>query len=652
MALAFAAPIAPAARAQTPAQDSAYVREHYVKREVRIPTRDGVKLFTVIYSPKDTSQPYPLLLNRTPYSVGPYGADAYKTSLGPSPSAMRDGFIFVYQDVRGRFMSEGTFVDMTPAKDVHSGPGDVDESTDTYDTIDWLVKNVSHNNGRVGTWGISYPGFYTAAGMLDAHPAHRAASPQAPIADWFTGDDFHHNGALWLPHFFNFISSFGRPRPVPTTQSPPRFAHGTPDGYDFFLNRLGPLANANPRFLHDSVAFWNDVMKHPNYDAFWKSRNLRPHLKGVKPAVMTVGGWFDAENLYGALQVYRSVEAQSPGTRNTLVMGPWFHGGWARSDGDSLGNVHFGAKTSLFYRDSIELPFFDYYLKDRGSDPRPEALVFETGSNVWRRYDVWPPKNVERKSWMLVPGGELAVAALGARDAGGPPHREGSSAATPARTEGSRPASQQYDEYVSDPMHPVPFVPYTAIGMTREYMTDDQRFAATRPDVLVYETEPLAEDVTIAGPITADLRVSTSGTDADWVVKVIDVYPDDAPDNSPAAAATSGAVRMGGYQQLVRGDVMRGRFRDGYEKPTPFVPDAPTAVKLTLNDVNHTFLKGHRVMVQVQSSWFPLVDRNPQTFVPSIYEAKASDFRKATQRVYRGSRIDVNVVKEARAAGR
>jgi putative CocE/NonD family hydrolase len=592
-----------------PQSNDAEVRALYTKTEQQITMRDGVKLFTAIYTPKDTSQKYPIMLNRTPYSVAPYGPNAYRTALGPSEHFQTEKFIFVYQDVRGRLMSEGQFVDMRPHIDKKSGSKDIDESTDTYDTIDWLVKNVPNNNGRVGMWGISYPGFYTSMGVIDAHPALKAASPQAPIADWFIGDDFHHNGTLFLPHTFNFFSGFGLPRPKPTTEGPRRrFEHGTPDGYRFFLD-LGPLPNANTKYLKNEIAFWNDILNHPNYDDFWQARNIRPHLRNIKPAVMTVGGWFDAEDLFGALNTYKTIEQTNPGARNTIVMGPWFHGGWARSDGDMLGGVSFGQKTSLTYRETVELPFFNCLLKDKCDRQLPEAMMFETGSNQWRTYDAWPPKNAESRDVFLDANGGLSL--------------------TPV-------SASAFDEYVSDPAHPVPFINSIAIGMTREYMTDDQRFAATRPDVLVYQSPVLDHDVTLAGPIKATLYVSTTGTDSDFVVKLIDVFPNDA------------TGQMAGYQMLVRGEPMRARFRNSFSKPEAMVPGEVTKVEFTLPDVNHAFQRGHRVMIQIQSSWFPLVDRNPQKFV-DIYRATEADFQKATQRVYRGganaSRLTVSVLR-------
>jgi putative CocE/NonD family hydrolase len=598
--------------AQAPAPNPALdeIKAAYTKYEYRIAMRDGKKLFTAVFVPKDDAIQYPILMTRTPYKAGPYGADQYKSALGPSPLFSKAGYIFVYQDVRGRWMSEGEHVNMRPHNPLKKAAQDIDESTDTYDTIDWLVKNIPNNNGKVGIWGISYPGFYTAAGMIDAHPALKAASPQAPIVDWFVGDDWHHNGALMLPHAFNFMANFGKARPEPTKKFPYLpFDHGTPDGYDFFL-KMGPLGNADAKHLKGDVAFWNEVMKHGTYDDFWKSRNLRPHLKNIKPAVMTVGGWFDAENLFGALETYRNVGKQSPGVNNMLVMGPWLHGGWSgeRGDGDSLGHVKFNAKTAVYYREKIELPFFEFHLKGKGKFDRPEAWVFETGTNVWRKHDNWPPKNALARSMYLSPNGRLDAK---------PPAEE-----------------EAFDEYLSDPAKPVPFIDKIGIGMLAEYMVGDQRFASRRPDVLVYETEVLEQDLTLLGPIQVELHVATTGSDADWVVKVIDVYPDDYPDPNPNPTQ----VRMGGFQQLVRGDVMRGKFRTSFEKPEPFVPGKPTAVKFTLPDVYHTFRTGHRLMVQVQSSWFPLVDRNPQTFV-DIYTAKESDFKKATQRVYRSREL-------------
>lgn len=594
------------------AQGVDYVKEHYTKREAQIQMRDGKKLFTSIYIPKDASRTYPILLNRTPYGVAPYGPSQVKANLGPSALFGKDGFIFAYQDVRGRNMSEGEFMDVRPYKPVKQGPEDIDESTDAYDTIEWLLKNVPQHNGKVGQWGISYPGFYTSMGMIDAHPALAAASPQAPVTEWFIGDDFHHNGAFYLVHAYRFYSRFGRPRPKPAVPAPAPPVR-LPDAYAFFLE-MGPLSNANERHFKGEIAFWNELMAHPDYDDFWKARNIRPHLRKIRPAVLTVGGWFDAEDLFGALETYRSVEVQSPGTFNVLVMGPWYHGQWAGDDGERLGHVRFGSKTSVFYRQSVEFPFFRHYLKGAEDPKLAEATVFLTGANQWKTFDAWPPRNAVRKEIYLRAGGRLAFE---------PPEEPGA-----------------FDEYVSDPAKPVPYIAGQASGMTREHMVDDQRFAATRPDVLVYRSEPLAEDVTLAGPVVPKLFVSTTGTDSDWVAKLIDVYPEDAPDPEPNPAG----VRMGGYQQLVRGECMRGRYRNGFDRPEAFTPGKTERVEYPMPDVYHTFKKGHRIMVQIQSSWFPLVDRNPQTFV-NIYAARPEDFRKATQRVYcsRGAASSVAV---------
>lgn len=591
------------AAALASAQGVEYIKAHYTKFEYEVPMRDGKKLFTAVYSPKATSESYPLMMMRTPYSVAPYGADQYKSSLGPSEKFAREGFIFVYQDVRGCWMSEGDFVDVRPYIAAKRGARDVDEASDTYDSIEWLLGRIPNHNGRVGIWGISYPGFYAAMSLPGAHPALKAVSPQAPIGDWFIGDDFHHNGAFWLAHVFAFYGSFGRPRPGPTTRrTGPKFEIGLSDGYKFFLD-MGPLSNADKVYFKGGVPFWNEVMRHPNYDEFWKARTILPHLTGIRPAVLNVGGWLDAEDVYGPLAIYRAIEKNNPRAYNILVEGPWQHGGWAHSDGDRLGNVTFNSKTSLHYREHIEFPFFNYHLKNQGELKLPEAYVFETGTNQWRQYDSWPPRQAVARTLYLHPAGKLAFK---------PP----AGSANP------------FDEYVSDPAKPVPFIPGIEQGMVYEYMVEDQRFAARRTDVLVYETRELKSDLTLAGPFTATLYVSTSGTDSDWVVKLIDVYPDDRRDVSSSGA------RMGGYQQLVRGEPMRGRFRSSFEKPEPFEPNRVTKVEFTLPDINHSFRKGHRLMVQIQSSWFPLSDRNPQKFV-DIRTATEADFQKATQRVYR-----------------
>jgi putative CocE/NonD family hydrolase len=583
-----------------------YLLEHYTKYEFKIPMRDGVRLLTCVYAPKDDSQPYPILLNRTPYSLKPYGEDVYPEARWPLLSHVKEKFIFAQQDVRGRNGSEGTFVHMRPQLESKPGTKDIDESTDAYDTIDWLVKNIPNNNGKVGMMGISYPGFYTAAGMIDSHPALKCASPQAPISDWFIGDDFHHNGTLFLPHAFGFLSGFGQKLQDPMREQSKPFDYKTPDGYGFYL-KLGPLVNADALYFKGKIEFWDDLMSHGNYDEFWRARDLRPHLKNIKSAVMTVGGWYDAEDLFGALQVFRQVERNNPRTFNMLVMGPWFHGGWARGEGGKLGNVSFHANTSEFYQEKIELPFLKHFLKGSTNFDLPKAYVFETGTMQWRRYDAWPPKEAQEKILYFHTGGRLSFDSPGSE-------------------------TNYFDEYVSDPAKPVPYIPNIAIGMSREYMVDDQRFASSRPDVLVYQTEVLERDVTIAGPITARLRVSTSGTDSDWIVKLIDVYSGDFPNPEPNPTG----VQMGGYQQLVRGEPMRGKFRNSFAQPEPFEPGKVTKVEWTMPDVYHTFRRGHRLMVQVQSSWFPLVDRNPQKFC-DIYKAREEDFQKATERVYHSS---------------
>jgi len=591
---------------QTSSEDSSFVVENYDKYEYQIPMRDGKRLFTSVYMPKDKNEEYPIMLNRTPYNVAPYGENKYKTILGPSKLFTKEKYIFVYQDVRGRFMSEGDFVDVRPHIPIKQNKNDFDESSDTYDTVEWLIKNIQGNNGKIGIYGISYPGFYTVTGIIDAHPAVIAASPQAPIADWFW-DDFHHHGAFFLMDAFDFYYTFGQPRPNLTTEWLKGFDYGTPDGYKFFLE-LGSVKNVNEKYFKNKIKFWNDLEEHPNYDEYWQARNIRPHLKNIKPAVMTVGGWFDAEDLFGSINIYKTIEENNPGAYNIFVMGPWNHGGWTRTDGTSLGNVFFkdNPPPSKFYQEEIELKFFNYYLKGEGKLDLPEAYIFETGTNKWRTFSEWPPKNSKEKIMYL--------------------HTNG-------RIEFSLPMENQnaYDEFISDPNKPVPYTETITTNRTIEYMTDDQRFASRRTDVLTYQTDELKEELTIAGPLNVDLSVSTTGSDADWIVKLIDVYPDDHPQFS----LTPSYIKMGGYQQMVRSEVFRGRFRNSYEKPEAFVPNKITKVKFPLQDVLHTFKKGHRVMIQIQSTWFPLVDRNPQKYVENIFKADEKDFIKATHRVYR-----------------
>ncbi|MDX1984589.1 MAG: CocE/NonD family hydrolase [Bryobacteraceae bacterium] len=583
------------------------IKAHYTKYEHRIAMRDGKRLFTAVYVPKDDSKTYPILLTRTPYKVGPYGADNYPKDFSKSAKFIKEGFIFVFQDVRGRYMSEGEYVNVRPFLPNKKGPQDVDESSDTYDTIDWLVKNVPLNNGRVGIWGISYPGFYAAMGAIDAHPALKASSPQAPVTDWFVGDDFHHNGAFYMPHFFRFYNSFGLARPEPTTKSAESIAPDYVNGYEFFLG-VGPLVNLNEKYFKNRVAYWNEFIQHPNYDDYWKERDLRRGANRMKPAMMTVGGWFDAEDLFGALRLYQAIEKAGTAAQNLLVMGPWSHGQWGRKKGEALGHVKFNANTGEHYRDEIEFPFFMRHLKDKADVKLAKAYMFETGSNQWRKFDAWPPKQAAARTLYF--------------------HAEGKLEYEPPRA-----PSNSFDEYVSDPQKPVPFTPSIVKDMTVEHMLDDQRFASMRPDVLVYQTAPLEEDLIVSGPIAASLHLSTTGTDSDFVVKLIDVYPDDYPNPDPNPEK----VVMGGYQQLVRGELFRGRFRYSFEKPQPFVPNRIEKLEYELPDVYHNFRRGHRVMVQVQSTWFPLADRNPQKFVENIYNARREDFQKATQRVYRSA---------------
>jgi len=591
---------------------AAYIRAHYTKFEHRISMRDGARLFTAVYVPNDASTTHPILMTRTPYSCKPYGADRYPESLGPTREFAEEGYIFVYQDVRGRFMSEGDFVNMRPHVAHKSSADDVDESSDTYDTVEWLVENVPNNNGRVGLWGNSYPGFFSSAGMIDSHPALKAVSPNAPIADWFW-DDMHHHGAFILNLTFNFFSVFGIARPEPTSERSEDFDHGTPDGYHFFLD-LGPMKNVNERHFKGEIAFWNAVTEHPNYDEFWQARNILPHLKGIDCAVMTVGGLFDAEDLYGPLKTYRAIERNNPDIFNVLVMGPWRHGAWLRRDGETLGEADFGFKTSETFRAKALLPFFRHFLKGDTELDLPEAWIFETGANRWRSFDTWPPRNVRRESLYPHEGGGLSFE---------PPQSEG----------------EAFDEFVSDPAKPVPYTTQITTDWWAEYMTEDQRFAARRPDVLVYRSEELEEDLTVAGPLTARLWVSTTGADADWVVKVIDEFPARLPGYvlTDDDEEDSGEPDLGHTQRLVRGEVFRGRFRSSYERPEPFVPGEITEVAFELQDVLHTFKRGHRIMIQIQSTWFPLVDRNPQSWVPNIFEAEEDDFIKATHRVHRSS---------------
>ncbi len=597
-----------------------WVKANYTKDEFLIPMRDGVRLFTSVYTPKSTGEQYPFLITRTPYTVAPYGIDNYRATLGPSEKFAREGFIFVYQDVRGKGRSEGQYVHVRPYKPNKQSPKDIDESSDTYDTVGWLLKHVPNHNGKAGIYGISYPGFYAAQGAIDAHPAMKASSPQAPVTEWFIGDDFRHNGALFLSHAFRFLSAFGQDiRPTGEAGAPSTmpFNYGTPDAYDFYL-RVGPLQNFDEKFFHGKIEYWKELIENDTYSPYWQERNARRYMKNIKPAMLTVGGWFDAEDLFGALRLYEAIEKQNPGANNNIVMGPWLHGGWSRGSGDRLGNVSFHSKTSEFYRENIEFPFFLYHLKGKGDGKLPEAYMFETGRDEWHKYDQWPPKEATARTLYFGDSGKLSESAPSGK--------------------------QGFDEYVSDPAKPVPYMSEVTPNMAVSYMVADQRFASSRPDVLTYETEPLDGDLSVAGPLKATLYVSTTGTDSDFIVKLIDVYPGDFPDADPdptlrlldpsVLALLPPPFRMGGYQQLVRGEPFRGKFRNSFEKPEPFTPGKVEKVEFVLPDVYHAFRRGHRLMVQVQSSWFPLVDRNPQKFM-KISEARSEDFQKATQRVYR-----------------
>jgi putative CocE/NonD family hydrolase len=621
----------PAANASPQGQqrDTSYsLKANYTKTEVMIPMRDSMKLFTTIYAPKDQSQRYPFLISRTAYGTPPYGPDNYRQSIGPSPEFAKEGYIVVYQDSRGKFKSEGSFIHHVPyiAK---KGPKDVDESSDTYDTVDWLVKNVANNNGRAGQWGISWGGWEVSQGMIDAHPAMKASSPQEPPEDQFLGDDHHSNGAFQLMYCFSWMMSSGREREGgPTETGPPPFRFPMPDGYRFFLE-MGALSNADTKYFQGQSSTWNNYAKHGTYDEYWQARNVPKDLKNINHAVLIVQAWFDAQDFYGPLRMYYGLKKHNPNNRTYYVAGPWSHGGQSRGDGASLGNIDFGAKTGVFYRESIELPFFNYYLKDKGYFNAAPVQVFESGTNVWHSYSTWPPPGTERKNLYLQEGGKLSFK-------------------SPTGN-----AKSSSDSYVSDPAKPVPFSAQVTTSEGSLFMVEDQRFVWGRPDVLSYESEVLNEDVTIAGSIVASLNVSTTGTDGDWIVKLIDVYPDDAPNPDPNPQG----VRMGGFQMLLAGDIMRAKFRNSLKEVArirstsypqlgpqkarlasvePMVPNQVTKLEFELGDKFHTFKKGHALMVQVQSTWFPMFDRNPQKFT-DIYHAQEKDYQVATQKIYRSS---------------
>ncbi|WP_339920469.1 CocE/NonD family hydrolase [uncultured Flavobacterium sp.] len=590
------------------------VSDNYTKKEVHIKMRDGASLYTAIYTPKDHSKKYPMIMQRTPYSCAPYGPDQFKKSIGPSETMMKEGYIVVYQDVRGRWMSDGLYDNMCAFIPNKKSKKDVDEASDTYDTIDWLVKNADNNNGNVGVWGISYPGFYSTYSLLSRHPALKAVSPQACISDFFF-DDFHHNGA-YLLSYWKATPLFGIQKTERTSTAWYKLPDlGTKDDYQFFMN-AGPLSNLDTYYGKEDE-FWQQLKDHSSYDDFWQKRGILQHLKDIKPAVMTVGGWFDAEDLYGPLNTYQAIEKTSK-NYNTIVMGPWSHGDWARNGAKAvIGNINFGDSISGFFQKNIEANFFRHFLKDngKGENKLPEAYVFDTGSKDWKTYDVWPPKNAAKTSFYLAQDKLMSTAQNGVG----------------------------FQEFISDPKKPVPFTEdINQKGITpRKYMTDDQRFAARRPDVLVYETEILEDNMTLAGDILAQLQVSTSGTDSDWIVKVIDVFPSDEPETAEIAPY----LKMSNYHMMVRSEVMRGRFRNSFSKPEPFVANQKTAVNIKLQDVMHTFKKGHKIQIQIQSTWFPLIDLNPQTFVENIFYAKPEDFKKQTQRVYDDSKIVFTVLK-------
>ncbi|MBI5707395.1 MAG: CocE/NonD family hydrolase [Armatimonadetes bacterium] len=586
----------------SPAQSS-YVREHFNKMEVQIPMRDGVKLWTTIYAPSDAGAATPFLMMRTPYSCAPYGANNYRDSLGPEFTFTQERMIFVYQDVRGRYMSEGGFQWMTPYIP-NKKPGQVDEATDTWDTIDWLLKNVANNNGRVGVYGTSFPGHYAAQCLIEPHPALKAVSPQAPMADNWLGDDMHHNGAFWLPHAMGFLSGFGVKRDGPTQRYGPRaYSMDTQDGYDFYL-RMGPIANALTKYNMNRIELWKKWVEHPDYDAYWAPQNVPQHLKKAgNVAVLIVGGWWDAEDLQGPLKIHEAIEKFSPQNNTKIVMGPWYHGSWNGGPGTSLHDIQWTTKTGEDFRANLQKPFFRHYLLDADAPNIAEATLFDVGADKWREFRQWPTKDARATSFYLGQGGKLGFTASTAKGL--------------------------FEEYLSDPAKPVPSSGSISPGMPRQYMIEDQRFAWTRPDVLTFSTGDLAKDTTLAGPVKVSLFVSTTGTDADFVVKLIDVFPNNSGAKSPREAN----YPMGGYQMLIRGEPMRARYRQSWSKPIAMKPGKVEKVEFTMPDVVHTFGKGHRIMVQVQSSWFPVMDRNPQTFV-NIMTAKASDFKKATHRVY------------------
>ncbi len=582
------------------------IAERFTVTDTMIPMRDGVRLHTKILVPKDQSGPLPFVMKRTPY-----GIEGWQGNFATYLKDLADeGYIFVFQDIRGRYRSEGTFVMQRPAR----APGDtqsIDEGTDTYDTIDWLLKNLSNHNGRVGILGISYDGWTTIMGALEPHPALKAISPQASPADMWLGDDFHHNGAFRLSYGFEYAAR------METSKEQQPFEFDRYDTYDWYLT-LGPLSNVNLKYLKGKIPTWNDYVAHPDYDAFWKRQTMIPHLTAVKVPTLNVAGWWDQEDFYGPIRIYDELEKYDTQKLNYLVVGPWNHGGWSRGTGDKLGPISFDTPTGEYFRAKVQAPFFAYFLKDKGGRDFPEALTFEAGSNQWRRWDAWPPKRQaeDRNLYFQADGGLSFVA--------------------PAER-----SPQAFDAYVSDPAHPVPYrhrpiqATYFSAGSGwPTWLVEDQRFVKDRPDVLSFESEPLSEDVTIAGEVVADLFASTTGTDADWIVKLIDVYPEAYPDNWSLA----------GFALMVSNEVFRGRYRLGFERPVAIPKDSMLEYRWSLHTQDYTFRRGHRIMVQVQSTWFPIIDRNPQAFVPNIFEARDTDFQKQTHRIFRSARYPSHVV--------
>lgn len=598
--------------APSPARSQAQPRtsDRYEITDVLIPMRDGVRLNTKILRPRDVSSPLPFVFKRTPYGI----SGAAGQLDGSFRELAAEGYVFVFQDIRGRFGSEGTFVMQRPALAPGATEG-IDEGTDTWDTIEWLLENVPDNNGRVGMLGVSYDGWTTIQGALRPHPALKAISPQASPADMWLGDDFHHNGAFRLSYGFEYAAM------METSKETEPFSFDRHDTYEWYL-RLGSLANVNERVLKGRIPTWNDYVAHPDYDAFWKAQTLVPHIRATTVPTLNVAGWWDQEDFYGPLRIYEELEKHDTAGINHLVVGPWNHGGWNRRPGDSLGPIPFGSATSDFFLREVQAPWFRYWLKGRGELDLPEALTFETGSNTWRRWDAWPPREetVDRNLYFRADG------------------RLSFDAPDPADPD-------SVDAYVSDPAHPVPYrsrpiqATYGPGSTWRTWLTEDQRFVDDRPDVLSYESDVLEEDVTIAGEVVANLFAATSGTDADWVVKLIDVFPEDH--------ASQG--ELAGYQLMVSNEVFRGRYREGFETPRPLVADSVLDYSWSLHTQSYTFRRGHRIMIQVQSTWFPLIDRNPQTFVPNIFLARDEDFRPATVRVHRGpghpSHVTVPVVR-------